>query len=156
MVELFAVFGWTENQLKEGRDKQGTQSWLRASSIFTGTSPASGPLALSKQRKKVYQTREDFSSDSEYGQYVKAMIHPGAKVRARVRYESVTEGDIGKYLGTNNGTPPAQCAWEGLDGGSYWVFWYQLELLSQEGEEEVLTGVEQGMNYTVPPISYQL
>lgn len=145
LSELFTVFEWTESYLREERDKSGTDqacSRLRSFSIFTGTTPTSVSLSLAKQRKRVYKTRDDFVTDREYGEYVKGLIQPGSRVRARVKYESVSEGDLGKYLGTNDGTPPAQCAWEGLNGGSYWVHWYQLELLGDE--ENDTTALNQG------------
>lgn len=51
------------------------------------------------------------------------------KVRARSKYEQVTEGDYGIYQQLNEGTPPAQFKWEGLGGETYWVFWHNVEIL---------------------------
>ncbi len=82
-----------------------------------------------KKRKSPYKVRSDFKSDKDYGQYIKATIKKGMKVRARSGYESVNEGDYGVYQQMNDGTPPAQFTWEGLGGESYWVFWHMVEIL---------------------------
>ena len=77
-----------------------------------------------------YKTRDKFSSDMDYGQYIKAVIRVGMHVRARVDYESVSLGDHGIYIQSNNGTPPAQFAWDGMGGDTYWLYWHQVELIS--------------------------
>lgn len=56
-------------------------------------------------------------------------------MRARISYESVSQGDYGVYRQTNDGTPPAQFSWDGL-GDTYWVFWHQVEILPPEDEED--------------------
>ena len=69
-------------------------------------------------------------------------MRPGMRVKAVVTYESVREGDRGEYRQTNNGTPPAQFAWDGLGGETYWVYWHQVELLPLErGQQESDGGV---------------
>ena len=50
-------------------------------------------------------------------------------MRSRGNYESVSAGDYGVYRQTNNGHPPAQFAWDGLGGDTYWLWWYQVEIL---------------------------
>ena len=50
-------------------------------------------------------------------------------MKARGSYESVSEGDYGVYRQTNNGHPPAQFAWDGLGGDTYWLWWHQVEIL---------------------------
>lgn len=79
---------------------------------------------------KPYKTRADFSSDQKYGQYIKDVLEVGMHVRAVVDYESVSKGDHGIYKQTNDGIPPAQFAWDGLDGNTYWVYWHQVEIVS--------------------------
>lgn len=81
-----------------------------------------------KEKKNPYKQKEDFYGDRDYAQYVKTTIKPGMRVRARISYESVSQGDYGIYQNTNDGTPPAQFLWEGL-GDTYWVFWHQVEIL---------------------------
>ena len=92
-----------------------------------------------------FKRREDFSSDQEYGQYTKATLQAGMRVRARVNYESVSEGDYGIYKQTNDGTPPAQFAWDGLGGDTYWVYWHMVEILPPASEDD---DENQGTMYT--------
>ena len=124
--ELFIVFGWVNNRLKDDTDH--THS-LKGASIFTGSSPVSKGVVLSQYKSSNYKSRADFSSDSDYGEYVKSILRPGMKVKAREQYESVAEGDIGKYCQTNDGTPPAQFRWEGLGGETFWVHWHHVEVI---------------------------
>ena len=142
LSELFVAFGWTEHQVKRifGDDPFFK---VRGQSIFTGDAP-NMPLALARH-KKMYKTRGDFATNDEYGQYVKSILITGMRVRARVSYESVVEGDIGEYRQTNDGTPPAQFAWEGLGGDTYWVFWHQVEPLVNEVSEEGKSKGEAGL-----------
>lgn len=63
---------------------------------------------------RFHPNRDTFSSDQVYGWYIKANLRVGMQVRARVGYESVTEGDIGIYKQTNEYNPPAQFAWDGF------------------------------------------
>ena len=79
-------------------------------------------------------------SDKEcIGLHVAATFHTlplCVQVRARVNYESISEGDFGVYRQTNDGTPPAQFAWDGLGGDTYWLFWHQVEILPPSNEKE--------------------
>ena len=102
--------------------------------MYNTTQPA-------KEKKNPYKSRDEFLSDRDYGRYVKAILQPGMKVRARMTYESVSTGDFGIYQQTNNGTPPAQFKWEGL-GDSYWVYWHQVDLLPSEDEKETADSSE--------------
>ena len=105
------------------------------------------PFQPTKEIKNPYKTRDEFISDRDYGHYIKATLKPGMKVRARISYESVSQGDYGVYRQTNDGTPPAQFSWDGL-GDTYWVFWHQVEILpspddedqEEKGEENALHG----------------
>ena len=96
-----------------------------------------------KEKKNPYKSRDHFLSDREYGRYVKTVLQPGMKVRARETYESVSMGDFGVYLQTNDGTPPAQVTWEGL-GDAYWVYWHQVDLLPSEDEKKPADSSEWG------------
>ena len=98
---------------------------------------------LAKEKKNPYKSRDHFLSDREYGRYVKTVLQPGMKVRARETYESVSMGDFGVYLQTNDGTPPAQVTWEGL-GDAYWVYWHQVDLLPSEDEKKTTNSSEWG------------
>ena len=91
---------------------------------------------MKKRRKGPYSQREEFSSDRDYGIYIKSLLKPGMKVRARCSYETVSKGDYGVYKQTNEGSPPAQFEWEGLGGDTYWVFWHMVEILPPSGEDD--------------------
>lgn len=125
--ELLNIFGWVDNN--RSKDDTDHPHSLKGASIFTGTSPVAKTVALSKYKSLSYKSRADFSSDSDYGQYIKSILRPGMKVRAREQYESVVEGDIGEYCQTNDGTPPAQFSWEGLGGDTFWVHWHHVEVV---------------------------
>lgn len=121
LSDLFTIYGWV------GDEKTDAHSSLKGLSIFTGTSPPGRAADVSKNSKP-YKSRRDFMTDSEYGQYMKSMLQPGMRVRARVSYESVTEGDVGTYRRTNEGIPPAHVDWDGL-GEPYWVYWHYIEII---------------------------
>ena len=135
ITEMFSVFSWYEGTLEE-RVQTGATRILKGLSIFTGTVATEEALAAPKKKKNPYKRREDFMSDREYGQYVKATLENGMRVRARVNYESVSEGDYGTYKQTNEGTPPAQFAWDGLGGDTYWLYWHQVEILPPASEDQ--------------------
>ena len=138
------MFEWTNSRLQEEREKTDASPARSGFSIFTGTMPVSGPLSLSKDAKKIHKNRNDFLTDREYGEYIRTTIQSGSRVRARVSYESVSMGDTGKYLGTNDGTPPAQCLWDGLSG-SYWVHWHHIELVDNKNEDS-MSELDQGIH----------
>ena len=142
--ELFSVFNWYEGTLEEQVQKGMTQI-LKGLSIFTGTVPTEEAIPAPKKKKNPFKRREDFTSDREYGQYTKATLQAGMRVRARVNYESVSEGDYGIYKQTNDGTPPAQFAWDGLGGDTYWVYWHMVEILPPASEDD---DENQGTVYT--------
>lgn len=102
-----------------------------------------------KKKKNPFKTRMEFRTDRDYGQYIKSTISEGMRVRMRCNYEQVTEGDHGTYIGTNTGSPPAQFAWAGMGGNTYWVFWHMVELLppadsDDEEKEGWLEGERKG------------
>ena len=125
------MLGWLGKSWQHS-DKNGanSQTLLRGSSIFTGTMSAHGRLGFEKILKKQYKCRKDFETDREYGNYVKSVMEVGMKVRARVSFESINEGDIGEFKRSNSGSPPAQFSWVGLAGNTYWVYWHQVEILT--------------------------
>ena len=97
--------------------------------LATCTLKASDTPSMILKTKTLYKIREDFSSHQDYGQYVKANLQVGMYVRAIEEYESVSEGDLGIYKQSNDGRPPAQFAWDGLGGKTYWVYWHQVVIL---------------------------
>ncbi len=77
-----------------------------------------------------WRTRDQFTDDDQYGAYIQATLRAGMRVRARCHAEHVIEtGDEGVYLQTNGGEPPCQVRWDGY-GGTFWVQWYHVEIIS--------------------------
>ena len=58
------------------------------------------------------------------------------KVKARSHYEQVNEGDYGVFTKMNDSNPPAQFAWEGLGGETYWVWWSMVDILPPVDKNE--------------------
>ena len=129
VTELFSVFSWHDADCVQ------PNSGLKGTSIFTGTTATNVAASALKKTRCAFKKRSDFQSDQEYAQYVKDSIRPGMRVKAIVTYESVSKGDMGVYHQTDNRTPPAQFAWDGLGGETSWVYWHQVELLAQESDE---------------------
>ena len=86
------------------------------------------PVTQAFQVLSEYKTRDEFPDDTSYGEYVKATLKPNMRVRAIVDFNRVNKGSLGTFVRSNNGTPPAQFSWESLQGDTYWVYWYQVEL----------------------------
>ena len=108
-------------------------------------------LCLCKDTTNVFTdsiTSSPISPSFPFPPPVPPSFHPSPpQVKARVNYESVSDGDYGVYRQTNNGHPPAQFAWDGLGGDTYWLWWHQVEILpplndgadddqGEEGREE--------------------
>eukprot|EP00039_Didymoeca_costata_P001718 m.54517 g.54517 ORF g.54517 m.54517 type:complete len:508 (-) comp10933_c0_seq2:1021-2544(-) len=72
--------------------------------------------------------RKDFDSDIDYAEWVKLHCKEGTVVRMIREYEKVGVGDIGIFVKSNQSTPPAQFAWQGLSD-HYWVWWSDVEIL---------------------------
>ena len=139
--EIFIILGWN---VKYSRD---TQASLTESSIFN---------PLSKRKKPQYKTRSNFSSDSDYGQYIKSVLSPGMKVRyisrgclyeyIRTRSihdlstEELSEDDIGEFkVGHEH---EGLFSWMGKRGSTKWVKWHTVEIIpicdrpSEKGQKE--------------------
>lgn len=129
MGDLFAVMGWSGDLLKGNEDLTNKQG---AISIFTGLieNPSQSIKPLDK-----YKTRKDFSSDQEYGRYMKSILKEGMWCRAKCSYDVIAAGDRGKFRCSNSRTPPAQFEWEGLGGDPYWIHWHMVELIVSENGE---------------------
>ena len=129
MGDLFAVMGWSSDLLKGNEVSHSKQG---AISIFTGLigNPSQPVNPLDK-----YKTRKDFSSDQEYGHYMKSVLKEGMWVRAKSSYDVIAAGDRGKFRCSNSRTPPAQFEWEGLGGDPYWIHWHMVELIVSENGE---------------------
>lgn len=81
-----------------------------------------------KPRGKIFLRFEDFSSEDEYAEYMKAIVRPGTMLRAVRTYENVQEGDVGEFLQFNAGVPPCCVQWRDY-ANSYWLYWRDLEIV---------------------------
>lgn len=102
------------------------------------------PSPQDTTKKNPYKMPEDFKTEREYGDYVKATIKPQMKVRALCNYEAITEGDTGTYLQTNDGSPPAQFSWKAMAGDTYWVFWHMVAFLPADNDDSDKEDAEEG------------
>ncbi len=105
-----------------------------------------------------YKKRSDFSSDEEYGDYIKSILKNGMRVRALHDFDGVIEaGMTGTFIGTNGDEPPALVCWDkdlGTDvvmidefpkdkkSHGYWVYWDNLEIICDENSQPTYTPQE--------------
>ena len=88
-------------------------------------------------RKKVYKTRSDFQSDSEYGNYVKSVMKRGMRVKAIRSYDGVGEGDLGTFQsGSDSAVVPARVMWENY-GSLIYFAWHNLEIVPTKEERGI-------------------
>ena len=86
--------------------------------------------------------REDFKNDEDYGECIKLHLRPNMIVRALRDYESVVKGDIGVCKQANSEMPLAQFKWikaGGVEVKTYSVYWYMVEILSDDEDESMTT-----------------
>ncbi len=123
------------------------------------------PTTSSTSSPKGMKKRMDFSSESDYGDYVKSVLKPKMRVRALEDYEKVKKGMTGTYYGTNAGNPPCFVIWDvdlgtnvtWLDGApenrksyAYWVYWKHLEIIEVPAELEISDSVSSSKGTTKP------
>ena len=80
-----------------------------------------------------FKRRTDFKSNDEYAYYVRDHIQTGMTVRCCRTYEEVHEGDIGRVTKLDRDglhDLNVQVVWQ-RKGGTYWVRYIHVELLSQ-------------------------
>jgi len=80
-----------------------------------------------------FKKRTDFHSNDEYAYYVRDHIQTGMTVRCCRTYEEVHEGDIGRVTKLDRDglhDLNVQVSWQ-RKGGTYWVRYIHVELLSQ-------------------------
>ena len=95
----------------------------------TGRPIVLGQSKRMRLRKKLYKTRGDFQSDSEYGEYIKSVLKRGMRVKAIKSFDGVEEGDIGTFQSANDSdVSPARITWENYGSIIYYV-WHNLEIL---------------------------
>ncbi|KAM8851745.1 cullin-9 isoform 2-T2 [Synchiropus picturatus] len=152
--ELVRVMGWDRNRQAptmagavvdaECQDDSGSRPVVR--SIFqprfgtvaltkAGDSSANAAPLLKKNSGNVYKRRPDFSSRSSYVEYVQDHLKSGMAVRMLEDYEEVSNGDVGEFRYSNDGSPPVQVYWRSL-GRTYWVHWHMVEILDGDGNSQ--------------------
>ena len=129
-MEIFYTLGWTFEALRY------PQTCVSESSLFvTDTS-------IQKRKRGQYLKRSDFTSNIEYGQYVKSVLSPGMKVKfingsannrgvRRVDLDGlsygIAEGDIGEFK--HGQEKEGFFSWEDQGGSATWVSWHCVEIL---------------------------
>lgn len=88
-------------------------------------------------RKKVYKTRSDFQSDSEYGDYVKSVLKRGMRVKAIRSYDGVEEGDMGTFqCASEAAMSPARVMWDNY-GSLIYFPWHNVEIVPSKEESGI-------------------
>ena len=126
MNDLFMVMGWGPHLLK-GSEGGCHRKQNNKASIFTG-------LTTTHQLVKslsTYKSRKDFSSDHEYGCYIKSVLKEDMWVKARCQIGDINVGQKGQFRYFNSCSPPARIKWE--DYGLHWVHWHVLEIVDGNG-----------------------
>jgi hypothetical protein len=81
---------------------------------------------------------DDFTSDDQYGKYLKAVLVPGMKCKIIQTYECVMEGDIGEFVQCNDYQPPCQIAWNTF-GSTYWLPWSYVRICEDSEDVSVVS-----------------
>jgi hypothetical protein len=122
--------------------------------LSSGDANASTSVAFEVRRKEAIlgssgnhlKTWRDFRSPEEYGEYVKATLRVGMRVRALrpLKDGAIPAGLTGSYYGTGSGWPPCFVVWDKDLGTNvarppaapkekrshgYWVEWSDVEML---------------------------
>ena len=131
MNNLFMVMGWGPHFLKDNEGGCHGKQYNHAS-IFTGLTSAH-QLPQPVKSLSTYKSRKDFSSEHEYGRYIKSVLKEDMWVKARCQIEDINVGQKGQFRYSNSRSPPARVEWE--DCGLHWVHWHVLEIIdSNDGE----------------------
>ena len=79
-----------------------------------------------------FKKRRDFSTDMEYGHYVKTTLKPGMRVRARQNVGPVFQGESGLYFQhTFSVAGPALFVWDESRKAQR-AHWIDVEIVSRE------------------------
>lgn len=139
MDDLFVVMGWGPDLLK-GSENTVCCGRKRNTSIFTGLVDTHHQLPQPMKTSGLHRTRRDFSSEHEYGHYVKSVLKVGMWVKARCSFDDVMVGQKGQFRYSNSSSPPARVDWEGC--GLRWVHWHILEVIEESnGKKGLLPAV---------------
>ena len=127
--DLFMVMGWGPHLLKGSEGGCHGKQYSKAS-IFTGLTTAH-QLPQSVKSLSMYKSRKDFSSEHEYGRYIKSVLKEDMWVKARCQIDDINVGQKGRFRYSNSRSPPARVEWE--DYGLHWVHWHVLEIVDGNG-----------------------
>lgn len=75
-----------------------------------------------------YLKRKSFSSDAEYGEYIKDNLNVGMRVKANQDFGDVVDGMTGTYKGDDNGNNPCEILWDD-NIGTYNVQYYMVNII---------------------------
>lgn len=138
-VSIELLVGWLLDHVNDDQivsdddtDSCGSSS-VCSSSSSDGTVCSSPDLPFDYQ--STYKTRNDFSSDDCYAEYVRDNIAPGMLVRCCESYEKVPKDDIGSVIHLDTGTLHelnAYVEWT-LYKGKYYVRFTNLVIIGKPG-----------------------
>ncbi|XP_039180464.1 cullin-9-like isoform X4 [Crotalus tigris] len=132
--ELIQVMGWNQNQeLCSLRQKKRCQSIFQPKIPACVTIPSAAEVP--QKEHSAFKLHSAFPSRKDYVEYLREKLVRGMHVRMLENYEKVSAGDEGKFLHSNNGTPPVQVYWESL-GRTYWVHWHMIEIVGSSRNAE--------------------
>lgn len=139
MDDIFMVMGWGPDLLKGGVSGCHGRQHNRTS-IFTGLSDTHHPFPQPGKGSTSYKTRRDFSSEHEYGRYVKSVLKEDMWVKARCTVDDINVGHKGQFRYSNSRSPPARVEWEGY--GYHWVHWHVLEIVEENNGSKIYLNYE--------------
>lgn len=126
MDDIFIVMDWGPDLLK---GSGGTcHSSQQKTSIFTRLADVH-QLPQPAKSLKTYKCRKDFTSEHEYGRYIKSVLKEDMWVKARCTFDDINVGQKGQFRYSNSRSPPARVEWEGY--GLHWVHWHVLEIIDE-------------------------
>ena len=130
MDDIFMVMGWGPNLLKSIDGTCCSRQHSNAKmSIFTGLTDTH-KLPQPVKASTAYKNRKDFTSEHEYGRYLKSVLKEGMWVKARCEFDDVISvGQKGQFRCSNSRSPPVRVDWEGY--GLHWVHWHVLEIIEE-------------------------
>ena len=128
MDDIFMVMGWGPDLLKDSEGGCCGRQHSRVS-IFTGLTDAHHQFTQPAKGSTAYKSRRDFSSDHEYGRYIKSVLKEEMWVKARCAIDDISAGQKGQFRYSNSRSPPARVEWAGY--GLHWVHWHVLEIVEE-------------------------
>ena len=119
--------------VEEEEEFSDTESISESFEDIDASGTSEGLLGAVSIPPEIFKRRPDFLSNDEYAYYVRDHIQTGMTVRCCRTYEEVHEGDIGRVTKLDRDglhDLNVQISWQ-RKGGTYWVRYIHVELLSQ-------------------------